>query len=234
MKQITLTITVVLLLLNIASAQQTNGKSLFFTGAVMDNKQQTALPYAKFQINNKKKGVADISGRFSFQVNVGDTIRYSYLGYRDLQIIINDSLKQNAYLFGVFMTRDTIALNEVVILPRFGNFKEAFIRANPNTSEYVRATNNVNSAIYEALTKTFSPDTKMDAKDNTDMVLKQHIRQIEYKGMISPDNMVGISTINTLPEIKRLQRKRKLKIPNNVITDKEIKLLKRMGKFHKK
>ncbi len=225
---------VILFVLQMVAAQTPKRDSLFFTGAVMDSKKLTALPYAGFKINNKKTGNADISGRFSFRVNVGDTIRYSFLGYRDLKIVVHDSLKQKSYLFGVFMTRDTITLDEVVILPRFGNFKDAFLRANPNTPEYVRATNNVNSAAYQALTTTLTPETKMDAKDNTDMVIQEHVIKTEYKGMISPENTVGISTMNTLPEIKRLRRKRKLKIPDNIITDKEIKLLKRMSRIHKK
>ncbi len=234
MKYLTLTFVVSLLMLQAIMAQTPQEEALFFTGAVMDSKKLTALPYASFQINNKESGNADVSGKFSFKVHVGDTIHYSFVGYRDIHVVIHDSLKQKAYLFGVFMTRDTIALEEVVILPRFNNFKDAFIHSNINTPEYVRATNNVNSAVYQALTTRLTPETKLDAKANTDMLLRTHTVEIEYKGMVSPQQMVGVSTMRTIPEIKRLRRKRKLKIPTNIITDKEIKLLKRMGQKHHK
>ncbi len=234
MKRIAVVLVLFLLVIQSIIAQTQKSDSIYLTGAVMDGKKQTALPYAGIQINHKKTGNADVYGKFAFRVNVGDTINYSFVGYRDLRIVVSDSLKQKAYLFGVFMTRDTIALDEVVILPRFGNFKAAFIRANPNTPEYVRATNNINSATYQALTTTLTPETKMDAKDNTDMLIQESVIKTEYKAMGHTDMMLDISTIRTMPELRRIKRKRKLKIPNNMVTDKEIKLLKRMSRVWKK
>ncbi len=66
------------------------------------------------------------------------------------------------------------------------------------------------------------------------MVIHEHVIKTEYKGMIAPDNMIGISTMRTVPELTRLHRKRKLTLPTNIITNKEIELLKRMCKFQKK
>lgn len=234
MKKIASTLSIIVLAIQLISAQTIKNDSLFFTGAIMDSEQSKALPFASFHINKNRVGTADAIGRFSFQVNIGDTIRYSFLGYRDVQVIVDDSLKQKKYLTGIFMTKDTIALEEVIILPRFGNFKDAFLKANINTKEYVNATNNVNDATYQALTTAFSPNATMDAKDNTDMLLKEHAAKVEYKGMVSPDMMVGVSSDATFAGIKRFQRKRKLKIPNTIITDKEIEMLQRMCKISKK
>lgn len=212
----------------ISKAQTINNDSIFFTGAVMDQKELTPLPYAHFRVNEKRAGTSNAYGRFSFWVNSGDTIHYSYVGYRDVRVIVSDSLKRETYLFGVFMTQDTVALQEVLILPRFGDFRQAFINSKVNTPEYVRAKNNINSATYEALTK--RPE-KMDAKANTDMLIQQHIVKNENKVMVPPDMMVGVSLGRTLPEIQRIQRKQKLRIPDDLITDNEIKVLQQMYRY---
>jgi hypothetical protein len=209
-------------------AQKIRTDSLFFTGAVMDQEELSPLPYAHYKVNNKRTGTSNAFGRFSFWVNAGDTVQYSYVGYQNVKLIISDSLKQDSYLFGVFMSKDTFALQEVLILPRFGDFREAFINAKVNTPEYVRAKNNVNSATYEALTK--RPE-KMDAKANTDMLIQQHVVENEHKAMVPQDMIIGVSTLRTIPEVKRLQRKKNMIIPDNLITDKEITTLKQMYRY---
>ena len=211
-----------------AKAQKYNQDSIFFTGAVMDQLDLKGLPYAHFWVNKKRGGIANEYGRFSFWVNSGDTIKYSFVGYHAVDIIVSDSLQQEDYLFGVFLAKDTIALQEVLILPRFGNLKEAFQNAKINTPEYVRAKNNVNSATYEALTK--RPAT-MDAKANTDLLIKNHVSAIENKTMIPTEMTAGVSTARTLPELKRLKRKREMKISTAMASDKEIKILQQMYKY---
>lgn len=217
-----------LLIIGDVSAQKIRTDSIFFTGAVLDQVELLPLPYSHYRVNGKRVGTTNSFGRFSFWVNSGDTLQYSYVGYHDVKIVVSDSLKQSTYLFGVFMAKDTIALQEVLILPRFGNFREAFINAKVNTPEYIRAKNNINSATYEALTKA---PKKMDAKANTDLLIKNYVIMNEHHVMVPPDMMVGISLARTLPEVQRMKRKRKLKIPNNLVTDREITILKQMYKY---
>lgn len=211
-----------------SQAQKINLDSIFLTGAVMDQVELKGLPYAHFRVNKKRGGTTNEYGRFSFWVNSGDTIQYSYVGYNDVRIVVNDSLKQDNYLFGVFLSKDTITLREVLILPRFGDFKQAFINAKVNTPEYVRAKNNINSATYEALTRR---PAKMDAKANTDMLINQHTILNENQAMIPTEMVTGVSTSATLSELQRFKRKRKLKIPDAMVTDNEIKILQQMYRY---
>ena len=218
----------VLLIVETAQAQKIRTDSIFFTGAVMDQKDLTPLPYTHFKVNKDRAGTSNAFGRFSFWVNSGDTIQYTYVGYKDVQVIISDTLNQETYLFGVFMAKDTVALQEVLILPRFGDFREAFINAKVNTPEYVRAKNNINSATYEALTK--RPD-KMDAKANTDLLIQQHVVRNEHQVMVPQEMITGVSLDRTLPEIQRIKRKKTFKIPDDMITDKEIRTLQQMYRY---
>lgn len=221
-------ILIALLHSNSVKAQKVRTDSIFFTGAVMDQDLLSNLAYSHYRVNNKQAGTTNAHGRFSFWVNAGDTIQYTYVGYQDVRVIVSDSLTQDSYLFGIFMAKDTIALQEVLILPRFGDFRDAFSNAKANTPEYVRAKNNVNSATYQALTQQVK---KMDAKANTDMLIKQHVVMNEHQVMVPPDGMVGVSLGRTLPEVQRIKRKKKLKIPNNLVTDKEITTLKQMYRY---
>ena len=209
-------------------AQRYNLDSIFFTGAVMDQASFKGLPYAHLNVNKKRGGTTNEYGRFSIWVNSGDTIKYSFVGYHDVNVVVSDSLQQEDYLFGVFLSKDTIALQEVLILPRFGDFKEAFKNAKINTPEYVRAKNNVNSATYEALTK--RPAT-MDAKANTDLLIRNHVSAIQNKTMVPTEMTAGVSTTRTLPELKRLKRKKKMKISDAMVTDDEVKILQQMYKY---
>lgn len=224
-------ILMMLLIGTISQAQKIRQDSIFLTGAVLDQVDLSPLPYAHFKVNMKRAGTSNAFGRFSFWVNSGDTIKYSYVGYQDARIVVSDSLQEDDYLFGVFLGKDTIALPEVVILPRFGDFKEAFMNSKVNTPEYVRAKNNVNSATYVALT---TRPKKMDAKANTDMLINKHVEQIEYKVGVAPGSTVGVSMGQTLPELQRLKRKKSLKIPDDIITDDEVKTLQQMYKYGNK
>lgn len=104
---------------------QNQGKNdVFVTGIVCDRDSIRPLPEAIFRLGKEVRGV-DKQGRFSLSVQVGDTLRFSHIGYAPTQVVISDSLRENDFLLGVFMVRDTVLLSEVLILPRFftGNYK---------------------------------------------------------------------------------------------------------------
>ena len=71
----------------------------------------------------------------------------------------------------------------------------------------------------------------MDAKANTDLLIKQHVIENEHKAMVPQDMVAGVSTLRTLPEVQRLKRKKNMKIPDNLVTDKEITTLKQMYRY---
>jgi len=71
----------------------------------------------------------------------------------------------------------------------------------------------------------------MDAKANTDLLIKNHVSAVENKTMVPTEMTAGVSTTRTLPELKRLKRKRKMKISEAMVTDSEIKILQQMYKY---
>ena len=81
--------------------------NVFVTGVVCDRDSIRPLPEAIFRLGKEVRGV-DKQGRFSLSVQVGDTLRFSHIGYAPMQVVIPDSLRENDFLLGVFMVRDTV------------------------------------------------------------------------------------------------------------------------------
>ncbi|MCT4614132.1 MAG: carboxypeptidase-like regulatory domain-containing protein [Marinifilaceae bacterium] len=220
------------LMLSSTQAQQIRTDSIFITGAIWDADNVNSLPYTHFKFKNKSKsGMADKNGKFQFWVSIGDTIQYSYIGYHNTEFSISDSLIDNNYITGVFLTKDTVNIEEVLILPRFGDFAREFLGTQVNTKEYVRAVNNINTAKYVALTT--SPK-QMDATANIKMMIDQHISYNENKAFIPTSQMIGVSTTHTLREIRRLKRKADMKIPEDLITDSELNAIERIYRHSRK
>ena len=54
---------------------------------------------------------------------------------------------------------------------------------------------------------------------------------IQNKTMVPTEMTAGVSTTRTLPELKRLKRKKKMKISDAMVTDDEVKILQQMYKY---
>ena len=200
---------------------QNQGKNdVFVTGIVCDRDSIRPLPEAIFRLGKEVRGV-DKQGRFSLSVQVGDTLRFSHIGYAPTQVVISDSLRENDFLLGVFMVRDTVLLSEVLILPRFftGNYKSnAFL---------LNAQNNLNQAIHAAS----KPVETMDQEMNRRMMIEDFARKVEMKGMVDVKLGVGTRSVTVLQGLMRTRRQAE---KGKVINIEEIDLLKKIFYIEKR
>ena len=200
---------------------QNQGKNdVFVTGIVCDRDSIRPLPEAIFRLGKEVRGV-DKQGRFSLSVQVGDTLRFSHIGYAPTQVVISDSLRENDFLLGVFMVRDTVLLSEVLILPRFftGNYKSnAFL---------LNAQNNLNQAIHAAS----KPVETMDQEMNRRMMIEDFARKVEMKGMVDVKLGVGTRSVTVLQGLVRTRRQAE---KGKVINIEEIDLLKKIFYIEKR
>ena len=200
---------------------QNQGKNdVFVTGIVCDRDSIRPLPEAIFRLGKEVRGV-DKQGRFSLSVQVGDTLRFSHIGYAPTQVVITDSLRENDFLLGVFMVRDTVLLSEVLILPRFftGNYKSnAFL---------LNAQNNLNQAIHAAS----KPVEAMDQEMNRRMMIEDFARKVEMKGMVDVKLGVGTRSVTVLQGLVRARRQAE---KGKVINIEEIDLLKKIFYIEKR
>lgn len=178
------------------TSQAQDQDSLRITGVVMDKDSLEALPFSKFSINSFNF-LSDETGQFSMWVKKNEIIKFSHLGFKDTYLQIDDSLTHRNYLFGVFLTRDTVQLSEVIVVPRYQNLA-AQGRYMPLkvTPESVYAANNIRQSTNQALTQA---PIKMDAEMNQKMVIREQTMNTVYKTQIQPDQMVGLSTEELIP-----------------------------------
>lgn len=199
--------------------QHSGAGDVFVTGVVCDRDSLQTLPEAIFRQGNEVRGV-DRQGRFSLNVHVGDTLRFSHIGYSPLDVIISDSLKGNDFLLGVFMVRDTVLLSEVLILPRF------FTGKYQTNTLLLNARNNFNQVLHAAS----QPVKKMDQEMNRTMILEDYARKVEMKGLVDVKLGVGTQSFAALKNLKRVRQAERGK----VIEIKEIDLLKKIFYVEKK
>ena len=199
--------------------QERERREVTVAGMVCDRDSLNPLPDAVWRLDGKMAGV-DEEGRFGMTVRVGDTIRFSHVGYAPVELVVADSLVKEDYLLGVFMSRDTVMLAEVLILPRF---LELEVRLNPLLQNAYR---NLNGAMWAAA----RPVDKMDREMNQRMQIEEFARRVEMKGMVDVRFGVGLHTFQALKTLQagRGRGERRLATPM------ELDLLKRVFNAEKK
>ncbi len=195
-------------------AQVQSNDSLHITGVVLEQDSLNTLPYSRFKLDSETF-ISDEQGQFSFWAKQGEIVRFSHMGFKDTYIQINDSLQHRNYMLGVFLTRDTFQISEVIVMPRYENLSlQAKTMPLIITPDAAYATNNVRVSTHQALTQT---PTKMDAEMNQRMVLQEKTWGTIYKTQIPPDKTLGITSENTA--------QMRLFLPQNEQKIKEISLM---------
>ncbi|WP_025764966.1 carboxypeptidase-like regulatory domain-containing protein [Dyadobacter tibetensis] len=128
-------IVIIFLILALALGQhelraQGEQKAIIFTGIVVGGKSSERLPGAYIFIPRAGKGtLADAGGSFTIPVFPGDSIVYSYVGYKKQYHKIPRGYNANTYSAIVAMQEDVQLLSEVRIYPYATEeeFKKAFL-----------------------------------------------------------------------------------------------------------
>ncbi|MFB6343268.1 hypothetical protein ACE1ET_16195 [Saccharicrinis sp. FJH62] len=177
---------------------QNGTDSLTFTGTVFDRVTLETLDDAVYFKGHHTYGLQP-GGKFRVKAAVGDTIIFSYLGYKDLIVTLDDSLANNDYLMGVYLSPVATMLSEVVIVPRYYSL-DVLVAIDPvkQAKEQAYAERNLKMSAYQGLL----PATKMDNEMNQKMTIEKHRMDVEYKQMLSPNQMVGVNFFTVVPETK--------------------------------
>ncbi|MBN1183159.1 MAG: carboxypeptidase-like regulatory domain-containing protein [Bacteroidales bacterium] len=188
-------------------SQEVTSDSVFFSGIVYESDSMKPLVAAHYIVKNKG-GITDQQGHFYFHANTGDTVRFSYVGYKTVMFVVTDTLPSLEYLVGIRMTRDTIKIKEVVIYPRIiGDIKMAMTNTQVESQQSQNAMNNMKLAAYQGLTS----QPVWDADQHTKNAIDQQNYRNMNRGMIQPDQMVNFTAVIPLAyfAIKKLAGKEK-------------------------
>lgn len=164
------------------------------TGIILDKDNLQPMTQAVMHTVN---GIycADSSGRISASVAHGDVVAFAHVGYQTVRMHITDSVAHHP-AFTVLMSADTIMLSEVVARPRTVKLEQvvATMPLYENISTDI-ARYNFQLASFVALSR---PSLSVDADAATKRTLAGFSSSAEYKGMIQPNQVFGISTSRTL------------------------------------
>lgn len=180
-----------LLVTLIAWSQNNVPDSIQIAGAVYDAESVSILPNSTLYYQGRFYSPSR-DGHYSLMVRKGDIVRFLHLGYKDAQVVVSDSLYDQNYLFGVFLHQDTISLPEVIVVSRYERLAiQARYMPVIMSPQMINANQNLRKSTYVALT---TAPLRMDAEMNQSMVISEKTSDIVYRGMISPERILGIGS----------------------------------------
>lgn len=160
------------------------------SGVVVSESDLDPLPYTTIFDKSVGRGVmADYYGYFSFVTHPGDTLYFSFYGYRTSTFIVPDTLTDNRYSIIHMMIKDTINLPEFTVYPwpSREDFARAFIEMNPTDDAVKRAQRELSG---ESLAFVASR-VKTDASLSQSFARNQMYTQIYTRGQVPGNNILN-------------------------------------------
>ena len=171
-------------------AQTKNDSLLQFSGVLLTRDSLVAVPFANILIKGSKRGtISDYFGYLTFVAERGDTIQFSYIGFKDALFVVPDSLDKRNYSLIQMMDSDTITLQEAVIYPwpTKEQFREAFLDLRLPEDDKQRAQRN----LARAEMKERMENMGMDGRENFTYAMQQRGAQLYYAGQLPPNNLLN-------------------------------------------
>jgi hypothetical protein len=174
-----------------------SGTRILFHGLVMDAKTLSPISGSQIIINSAFSSVSDQQGQFAFYIRIGDTVTFSRLGYKTAILNISDTLTGKEFVAGVYMSTDTLTIDEVVIIPRYSNLRSEMFTSKPESSTQMEnARYNLEVSSYQGRTG----QSKLGDPSINYEILRRQQRSAAYsKGQIPSDRIVGISPLMLIP-----------------------------------
>ena len=71
----------------------------------------------------------------SFYARPHDTVRFSCLGYKNFHMVVGDTLLTKEYIAGIYLSKDTLVIPAVVMMPRLNNMRAEIMAEKPGTDD---------------------------------------------------------------------------------------------------
>lgn len=170
---------------------------LLFRGIVRDASTLSPLPESQIFINKSFITASDSAGEFSFLTGRKDSVLFKHLGYKPFLFTVIDTLAGNEFMAGVYLSSDTISIDEVIIVPKTMNFRSSILNTPVAVKpEYENAKYNVAVAAYQGKATT---GVLGDPSANYNVVRNRILQNAREKGQIPSDRIAGISPFTILP-----------------------------------
>lgn len=178
--------------LSVLGQQDSLQKVVQFSGVVVTGDSLNPVPFTTVYRERDQRGtITDSYGFFSIPTFVGDTIRFSCIGYMKSDYVIPDSLQDDRYNIVQILGRDTIQVSTTFVYPypTKERFRQEFLALDLAQSKDELAEKNLEAALlYERM-----QESGMSASENYRYAVQQQSRQISYAGQ-----MPTISLLNPI------------------------------------
>lgn len=156
-----------------------------FSGLVVTGDSLMPIPFTNIWVRNTRRGTTtDFQGFFSIAVRERDTLRFTAVGFKDIDYVVSDTLSSNRYSAIQLMTRDTINLPETVIYPwpTREQFRYAFLNTEIPDDDNDRALRNLARAEMRERLESMP----LDGYSNFRYMNEQHAQRLYYAGQRPP------------------------------------------------
>ncbi len=186
-----------------------------FSGVVVTQAKSTEdavpLPYTNIYVKGTSRGViSGLDGFFSIVALRGDTIRFSFIGFKSVDYVIPDTLNSHFYSVYQIMTQDDVLLPETVIYPwpRKQYFKQELLAMDISNELKKQAEENLAQELIRKMIK----DTPFDGREAINLELNRIADEAVYTGQMKPMRIFDIMAWKKFIEAwKRGDFKRKKK-----------------------
>lgn len=171
-------------------AQEQKDVLIQFSGVLLTADSLESVPFANIIIKNSHRGtISDYFGYFSFVAEPQDTIVFSYVGFKDSEFVIPDTLKSKNYSLIQMMSADTFLLQEAVIYPwpTKEQFRQAFLDLRLPEDDKQIAMRNLERADMRDRMEMMG----MDGSENFKFAMQQNSARLYYAGQLPPNNLLN-------------------------------------------
>ncbi len=183
-----------MLMINMGFSQNTNTskdsiKFVQLTGIVVNDSMER-LPFTAIYDKSTRRGViADYYGYFALVVHPGDTIQFSYIGYKQKTFIVPNPDKNNELSIVSLLESDTIQSSPVDVYPwpSRDEFADAFINLKIDNDAINRAKERLSP---QEMAFVYG-DVGSDPSLSYNVQSQQYLNQVYYRGQQQPNNLLN-------------------------------------------
>lgn len=150
--------------------------------------EAVVLPYTNIGILGTSRGTSsDADGYFSIVAIKGETVRFTRIGFEDVDFTIPDTLSQTLYYYIQIMSEGDNILPEAVIFPWPDReyFKYEFLAIDISDDLREKAEENLAEEVLEELRYTIPAD----GGEASNIVMRERARDFQYIGQTKPQNI---------------------------------------------
>ena len=169
--------------------QKDSLKFIQLTGIVVNDSLER-LPYTAVYDKTTRRGViADYYGYFALVVHPGDTLQFSYIGFKKKTYVIPEPDSTNELSIVSMLESDTIFANSVSVYPwpSKEEFAEAFVSLKINNDAINRAKERLSPQEMAFVYGDLSSDPSLSYNTQS----QQYLNQIYYRGQQAPTNLLN-------------------------------------------